>query len=352
MDFTLDTTIPLFIIAFGHFIPTFLLIQILRAPEKQTFPTPAEASIPLAEPTVGWSERLKLGLSKSRAQLAKAQMLFQGKTYIDENLLEQLHETLYRCDLGPSVTDDFIDHIRQTSKGSELDYQQVMRLMQQRSHDILSAPSQNAPHTPSLQVILMVGVNGAGKTTTTGKLAAKLKAEGKSVILGAADTFRAAASEQLEEWGKRTGAEVVRHTSGSDPAAVACDCIRAAIARQHDVAIIDTAGRLHNKTDLMNQLQKVKRVIEKECPGAPHETWLVLDATTGQNALPQVQAFKQATPLTGVIMTKLDGTAKGGALISVTHQHKIPVKFIGVGESADDLQPFRPQEFSESLFPA
>ena len=346
MPLLLDPTSSAIIVLLLHFIPLFLLIRTFIKPDLIS--TSEKPSTNLSQ-TKSWASRLFSGLSASRAQFQKIQNLFEGKTTLNQELLEQLHESLYRCDLGPDTTDAFIAEIEKQGQNKELDYNNVLSILQTYSESIFVQPEEKSSNEP-LQVILMVGVNGAGKTTTTGKLASKFIADGKSVILGAADTFRAAASEQLEEWAKRIGCEIVKHKAGGDPAAVACDTIRAAQSRKLDVAIIDTAGRLHNKSDLMDQLNKIRRVIDKECPGAPHETWLVLDATTGQNALPQVEAFKQATPLTGLIMTKLDGTAKGGALISISHKHHIPIRYIGVGESAADLEAFQPKEFTESLF--
>lgn len=272
---------------------------------------------------------------------------------IDEKAIDGLEEGLLGADVGAELTMSLVDRVRErvrTEKIASMDrLTEVMRdetraLIPQREAGTIDI-AKTKPF-----VILVVGVNGTGKTTTIAKLASRWKAEGKSVLLGAADTFRAAAIEQLQMWADRIGVPIVKHKAGSDPAAVAHDTITAAKSRGADVVLIDTAGRLHNKSHLMQELSKVRRVIEKEMPGAPHETLLVLDGTTGQNGVNQAEAFLEAAKLTGMVVTKLDGTAKGGVILSIMRQFDIPVKFIGVGEAADDLIPFDPQAYVETLF--
>ena len=258
-------------------------------------------------------------------------------------MLENLHEALYRADIGVATADKLVDHVRKNMKQDDAaSWEAVASRLKEQAGAILDVP-QKAP-------LRIVGVNGVGKTTTIGKLAAHFLAADKKVLLAAADTFRAAAIEQLSVWGERLGVDVVKHQAGSDPAAVAYDAVKAALSRGTDVLLIDTAGRLHAKAELMAELGKINRIIGRDLPGAPHETWLVVDATTGQNAVQQVKAFKEVVDLTGLVVTKLDGTAKGGVLIGITDQFGIPIRYVGVGEKAVDLRPFSPQEYVESLF--
>jgi len=272
---------------------------------------------------------------------------------IDQKAIDGLEEGLLGADVGAELTMSLVDRIESRVRDERITsmdrFTQVLRdetraLIPQRQ----ASPIDLSRAKPF--VILVVGVNGTGKTTTIAKLAARFKNEGKRVILGAADTFRAAAIEQLQLWADRVGVEMVKHKAGSDPGAVAHDTITAAKSRGADVVLIDTAGRLHNKSHLMQELSKIRRVIEKELPGAPHETLLVLDGTTGQNGVSQAAAFLEAAKLTGMIVTKLDGTAKGGVILSIMRQFDIPVKFVGVGEGADDLIPFDPQAYVDTLF--
>ncbi|MFK7825007.1 MAG: signal recognition particle-docking protein FtsY [Oligoflexales bacterium] len=298
-----------------------------------------------------WLGKLQQGLSKTRNSLQSSMSnLFQGKK-IDDTTLESLHETLFRSDIGVATADKLVGHVNSSLKGKNSSWEEVKSELHKAAFDIMSTTRHplNIPSTGP-QVILVVGVNGVGKTTSIGKLAAHFMSEDKTVLLCAADTFRAAAIDQLKVWGERLGTKVIAHQQGSDPAAVAYDGVKAAIARESDVLIIDTAGRLHSKNDLMQELNKIKRVIGKDLPEAPHETWLVIDATTGQNAFQQVKAFDEVAKLTGIIITKLDGTAKGGVIIGISDQFKHPIRYIGVGEKASDLREFNPKDYLDSLF--
>ena len=298
-----------------------------------------------------WLHRLKQGMSKSRQSLQAGfgKALASGK--IDESTLEELHEVLYRADTGVQTTDKLIEHVGQLLKGQHATWEEVHPLLVAKSRELFQSSSQHStPAETGPRVILIVGVNGVGKTTTIGKLASHFLAQGKEVILCAADTYRAAAIDQLKIWGKRLGVRVIAQQHGSDPAAVAYDAVKAAKAKNADVLLIDTAGRLHSKQELMQELNKIKRVTGKDLAGAPHETWLVIDATTGQNAFAQARAFDQVVPLSGLIVTKLDGTARGGVIIGVSDETGIPVRYIGVGESACDLREFDPDDYLASLF--
>lgn len=296
--------------------------------------------------------RLKEGLTKTRQGLVeKIQTLVTGRKKIDEALFEELEEILIQGDVGVDTTMTLVDSLRRTVKEQKIEEPAALNgILREKIREILGeqVPLTMASDGPT--VIMVVGVNGVGKTTTIGKLAHYLKDEGHRVLLAAGDTFRAAAIDQLETWAHRAGVEVIRGQEGSDPAAVAFDAIAAARSRRADVIIVDTAGRLHTKSNLMEELKKVHRVIARELPGAPHEVLLVLDATTGQNAIQQAKLFKEAAQVTGVTLTKLDGTAKGGVIVAVQAEHGIPVKLVGVGEKMDDLRPFDPGEFVEALF--
>ncbi|HXX56887.1 MAG TPA: signal recognition particle-docking protein FtsY [Thermodesulfovibrionales bacterium] len=300
---------------------------------------------------MGFFDRLKEGLSKTRKGLIeKVETVFKGRK-IDEETLEELEETLITSDIGIKATTDIVAFLREKARKGEIQNSDSVRDYLKEDMTAILGPSR--PLVLSKEkpiVILTVGVNGVGKTTTIGKLAGRFVSEGKSVLLAAADTFRAAAIEQIEIWAGRTGAQLVKHQSGSDPAAVAFDAIEAARARNVDIVIVDTAGRLHTKSPLMEELKKVRRVIEKALPGAPHETILVVDATTGQNALRQAEMFHDAVGVTGIALTKLDGTAKGGIVFAIYKELGIPIKFIGVGEGIEDLRDFDSQEFVEALF--
>ena len=300
---------------------------------------------------MGFFDKLKTGLTKTRKGLVgRMEHIFKGRK-IDEEALEELEETLIAADVGTRAAGEIVAFIRdKAQKGEIKDYDAVMEYLRGEMSAMLG------PYQPLLisgerpYVILAIGVNGVGKTTTIGKLASRYISDGLSVILAAADTFRAAAIEQIEIWAKRSGAQIVKHQSGSDPAAVAFDAIEAARARGTDIVIVDTAGRLHTKTPLMEELKKISRVIDKGMPGAPHEVLLVVDATTGQNALRQAEMFLGAIGVTGIALTKLDGTAKGGIVFAIKRELGIPIRLIGVGEGVDDLRDFRPEEFVEALF--
>jgi fused signal recognition particle receptor len=303
-------------------------------------------------------ESLDNGLQKTKETFfTKISKAIAGKSTVDEEVLDELENALVSADVGIETTVAIIDRIeKRVARDKYIDTAELNQLLQAEMEAVLvSASPQNSydftsalPHTP--YVILVVGVNGVGKTTTIGKLAHQFKSAGKQVLLGAADTFRAAAVDQLTIWSERAGVPIVKQDMGSDPAAVAFDTVQSGLSRGSDVIIIDTAGRLHNKAHLMDELSKIKRVIQKVIPQAPHEVLLVLDGSTGQNALEQAKHFTAATDVTALAITKLDGTAKGGVVLAISHQFNIPVKFIGVGEKMDDLLVFNRQAFVESLF--
>jgi fused signal recognition particle receptor len=300
---------------------------------------------------MGFFDRLKQGLTKTKQGFVeKVETIFQGKA-IDSETLEELEETLILADIGAVSASEVVEHLREKSKKGELGGAgSVKEFLKKELSSMLGSAQKLVPFGEKPFVILAVGVNGVGKTTTIGKLASRFRDQGHSVILAAGDTFRAAAIEQLEIWGKRANAQVVKHQSGSDPSAVVFDAIEAARARGTDIVIIDTAGRLHTKSPLMEELKKVRRVCDKALPGAPHEVLLVVDATNGQNALKQAQIFNETVGVTAIALTKLDGTAKGGIVFAIKKELNIPVKLIGVGEGVDDLQDFEPQDFVNALF--
>lgn len=302
---------------------------------------------------MGFFDKLKKGLDKTRKNLTnKIEKLVIGYADIDEDLLEELEEALILADVGIQTTETLMEAVRKGIKKKEIKSPEDLKPFLQKEITAILEKGENTMRTAEAgpTVLLVIGVNGAGKTTTIGKLAAYYRGQGKNVLLAAADTFRAAAIDQLEAWGSRTGVPVIRHEEGSDPAAVAFDAVKAAVARKVDLLLIDTAGRLQTKSNLMQELEKINRVIGREIKGAPHETLLVLDATTGQNAISQAELFTKAAPITGVVLTKLDGTAKGGVVIGIKSQLAIPVKWIGVGESVEDLRPFVAQDFAKALF--
>jgi fused signal recognition particle receptor len=302
----------------------------------------------------GFKERLRDGLKRSQEYLSSGlSSVLEPDRPIDDALYEELEEVLIAADLGAPIAADFTNRAREEVMfGTVTRADQFRPLFRRFLVDTLTPAAQPISLEARPSVVLMLGVNGAGKTTTCAKLAASLKADGKQVLLAAADTFRAAAIEQLETWGQRIGVEVIRQASGSDPAAVVFDAVKAALARQADALVIDTAGRLHTKTNLMDELAKLKRVIERQYPGAPHESLMVLDAPTGQNGFAQAQMFHEAIGLTGVCLTKLDGTAKGGIVVRIVRELKLPIKLIGVGERVEDLQTFDPVAFVDALVPA
>ena len=302
---------------------------------------------------MGFFDRLKKGLAKTRETFTnKIEKLIIGYADIDDDLLDELEETLIMSDVGVKTTERLMADVRKGIKKKNINTPEDLKpFLAEKISEILSTGSDEtriASAGPT--VLLVIGVNGVGKTTTIGKLAAYYKEQGKSVMLAAADTFRAAAIDQLQIWGDRTGVPVIRHEEGSDPAAVAFDAVKAARARSIDVLIIDTAGRLHTKSNLMEELKKINRVIQREIAEAPHETLLVLDATTGQNAISQAELFQKAAAITGIVLTKLDGTAKGGVIIGLKSELSMPVKWIGVGEGVDDLRPFIAKDFACALF--
>jgi fused signal recognition particle receptor len=302
----------------------------------------------------GFKERLKDGLKRSQEYLSNGlSSVLEPDRPIDDALYEELEEVLIAADLGATLAADFTNRAREEVVfGTVTRADQFRPLFRRFLIETLTPAAQPLHLDARPAVILMLGVNGAGKTTTCAKLAAFLKDDGKQVVLAAADTFRAAAIEQLEVWSGRVGVELVRQASGSDPAAVVFDAVKAALARSADALIIDTAGRLHTKTNLMDELAKLKRVIERQYPGAPHESLMVLDAPTGQNGFAQAQMFHEAIGLTGVCLTKLDGTAKGGIVVRIVRELKLPIKLIGVGERLEDLQTFDPVAFVDALVPA
>ncbi|CAC9930545.1 signal recognition particle-docking protein FtsY [Aedoeadaptatus coxii] len=305
------------------------------------------------EEKIGWFGRLKAGLSKTRDNMNyKINDILGNYVKIDEDMIEDLEDLLISSDIGMETTMTLIDNLRDSIREKQIqDPNEVKPVLAEEIRKILekNGDVSRLNLEPSPAVILIVGVNGVGKTTTIGKLAHKLKSEGKSVLIAAADTFRAAAIEQVETWGERSGVTVISHKEGADPAAVVFDAIQAQKARNIDVLICDTAGRLHNKKNLMNELEKIHRIIEKESPNAQKESLLVLDATTGQNAILQAKSFDEVTHLTGIVLTKLDGTAKGGVVLPLIQELDIPIKLIGVGEGMNDLQEFSGEEFADAL---
>lgn len=301
---------------------------------------------------MGFFDRLKAGLTKTREKLAdKIDEILHGSTKIDDELLDELEETLIMSDVGTKTTEKLMAGLRKGVRRAEIkSTDDVKRFFADQIREILMSEQVDENFVKPPKVILMIGVNGAGKTTTIGKLAAYYKEQNKKVMVAAADTFRAGAIEQLEVWANRTGAEIIKYDEGTNPSTVALNAARAATAQNVDILIVDTAGRLQNKNNLMEELKKINRIIGKGISGAPHEVLLVLDATTGQNALRQAELFSQAADITGIVLTKLDGTAKGGMVIGIKEELNIPVKWVGVGEKLDDLRPFNAKEFADALF--
>ena len=310
----------------------------------------------IAKRTDSVTEKFKEGLAKTRNSFSeKVNDLVARYRKVDEDFFEELEEILIQADVGFETVMELVDELKMEVKRRNIqDPSEMQDIISEKLVEIYQdgeqALSKMNIQEDGLTVILMVGVNGVGKTTTIGKLAYKYKQEGKKVLLAAGDTFRAGAIDQLEVWGERVGVEVIKQSEGSDPAAVMYDAVQAAKSRGVDILLCDTAGRLQNKVNLMKELEKVKRVIEREIPGAPHEVLLVLDATTGQNALVQAKTFKESTDVTGIVLTKLDGTAKGGIVLAIRKELKIPVKFVGLGEKMDDLQEFDPEQYVYGLF--
>lgn len=301
---------------------------------------------------MGFFDKIRKGLTKTKESLIKnIESVVIGYATIDEDFLEDLEMVLLSGDIGVRTTDFLMRQIRRgVTEGTIHNTNEVMPFMEKTVEELLKDDEKDLKEVHHPEVILVVGVNGVGKTTTIGKMSARYHKEGKKVLLAAADTFRAAASEQLTIWAERTGADIVKHAEGADPAAVAFDAVSAAKARGADVVLIDTAGRLQTKVNLMEELAKISRVVKKVIPDAPHQTLLVLDATTGQNAVSQAKNFGEIVPLTGVVLTKLDGTAKGGVVLSIYEKLHVPVKWIGLGEREDDLERFNAKDFAKALF--
>lgn len=301
---------------------------------------------------MGFFEKLKQGLSKTKESISEqVNSVFKVFVKIDEEFFEELEEALIMADFGVETSCEIIEQLRDRVKTKRLtDGNDVKSELKEVISEILKSADTKMHLDTAPSVILVIGVNGVGKTTSIGKLAAHYKAQGKKVLLAAADTFRAAAIDQLDIWAQRCACDIIKQQENSDPAAVVFDACNAAKARGADILICDTAGRLHNKKNLMAELAKISRVIERELPGASRETLLVLDATTGQNATSQAKLFSEAADISGIILTKLDGTAKGGIVVSITQEQGIPVKFVGVGEAIDDLQEFNPEDFAKAVF--
>lgn len=331
-----------------------------EAPVEDICPAPEGAPVEEAavveevvEEPVSLYQRMRQGLAKTRSSLVgRMDDLLGSHASLDDEFLEEMEEVLITADFGMKTTQDLVQAL--TGRLKEIDPGVPGQLHSVLGEEIRARLKTGPAEWPAPEsgplVIMVVGVNGVGKTTTIGKLAKQFSDQGKKVVLGAGDTFRAAAAEQLDVWGTRSGAEVIRHKEGSDPGAVAFDAAKAAVARKADVLILDTAGRLHTKVNLMEELKKVRRVVDREIPGAPHETLLVLDATTGQNALIQARMFQDAVEVSGIALTKLDGTAKGGIVVAISSQLDLPVRLIGIGEGVSDLRPFDADEFVAALF--
>ena len=306
------------------------------------------------EPT--FMEKMKEAVTRTRENLSgRIDEVMAFTKQIDRSTLDDLEAVLIGADLGTKTTNEILDGLREKADRKQIkDAAELKQLIKQQILEILNSapPRSEKPLRGEPEIVMVVGVNGTGKTTTIGKLAHALRSEGKTVLLCAADTFRAAAIEQLEVWGSRTGVEVIKTKPGGDPAAVLFDALNAAKARHTDSVIVDTAGRLHTKTNLMSELEKMKRTAQRIVPGAPHEVLLVMDATTGQNGLQQAKLFTESAGVTGIVLTKLDGTAKGGVVVAISRELGLPVRYVGVGEKANDLLPFNAQNFVDSLFEA
>jgi fused signal recognition particle receptor len=294
--------------------------------------------------------KIKQGLSKTRNVFAGVTSLFRLKGRVDKAFLEKLEERLYLADVGPTATSEISERVRQAFLDKEISGD-VEAFVKKQLRELLTAPEEGLRYNPDGPTVVMIaGINGSGKTTSIAKLARLCQEEGKKVMVAACDTFRAAAVEQLTIWSQRLGCEIVKNQQGSDPASVAHDACEKAVARKFDVLIVDTAGRLHTQAHLMRELEKIRRVVANRIPGAPHEVLLVLDATSGQNAITQAEMFKKTIQCTGIILAKLDGTAKGGAIFAIKQKLGLPVKFIGVGEKLEDLEPFDPDAYVDALF--
>jgi|SRR5690606_23325949 len=301
---------------------------------------------------MGFFDKIREGLSRTRQSLTREILGVFGKGRLTDEMLESLEEKLLAADIGIETAQKILEGVRTRARGEEVTPEQLLEWLADEAKSLLREPPPAPGPVSGPHVIMFVGVNGAGKTTSVAKIAHRLVGEGKKVLLAACDTFRAGAIAQLETWARRAGVEIIRHQDGSDAAAVAFDAYAAARARGHDVLLIDTAGRLHTKDNLMEELRKMVRVLRKHDPSLPHETWLVIDGNTGQNALPQFRGFGAAADLTGLVITKLDGTAKGGAVLTLSQEFDVPVRWVGVGEGLDDLLPFDRDAFARGLFSA
>ncbi|MBE7059449.1 MAG: signal recognition particle-docking protein FtsY [Ruminococcaceae bacterium] len=302
--------------------------------------------------TMGFFDKLKEGLKKTKDSFNdKVDGVFKVFKRVDDELFDELEEALIEADVGVQTSMEIIERLREAAKKERITESEELSVkLREIIAELMEENDEQTPETNGLKIILVIGVNGVGKTTSIGKLANKFKSEGKKVMLAAADTFRAAAIDQLMVWADRCGVDIIKHEEGSDPASVVFDAVSAAKARGVDVLIVDTAGRLHNKKNLMEELKKILKVADREAPGALKQTLLVLDATTGQNALSQAKLFGEIAEIDGIILTKLDGTAKGGVVIAICNEQRLPVKYIGVGEGIDDLQDFSASDFVKALF--
>ena len=300
---------------------------------------------------MGFFDKLKTGLNKTKQSInEKINDVFSNFRKVDEEFLEELEEILIMSDIGIETSTQIIDKLRERMKKEKIeDEEEVKKVLREEMQEILEVTDKDLHLNTKPSIILVIGVNGVGKTTSIGKIANRIRKDGKKVVVAAADTFRAAAVEQLEIWAKRSGAEIVKREEGVDPASVVYDAIKKVREEEADVLIVDTAGRLHNKKYLMDELNKIQKVINKEMPDADKEVLLVIDGTTGQNAISQVKAFKKEADITGLVLTKLDGTAKGGAVIGIVEENKIPVKFIGIGEQIDDMEVFNAEDFVKAI---
>ena len=300
---------------------------------------------------MGFFDKLKTGLNKTKESInEKINDVFSNFRKVDENFLEELEEILIMSDIGIDTSTKIIDKLRERMKKEKIeDEEEVKKALREEMQEILEVTDKEMHLNTKPSIILVIGVNGVGKTTSIGKIANRIRKDGKKVVVAAADTFRAAAVEQLEIWAKRSGAEIVKREEGVDPVSVVYDAIKKVKEEEADVLIVDTAGRLHNKKYLMDELNKIQKVINKEMPDADKEVLLVIDGTTGQNAISQVKAFKKEADITGLVLTKLDGTAKGGAVIGIVEENKIPVKFIGIGEQIDDMEVFNAEDFVKAI---
>ena len=300
---------------------------------------------------MGFFDKLKTGLNKTKESINdKINDVFSNFRKVDENFLEELEEILIMSDIGIDTSTKIIGKLRERMKKEKIeDEEEVKKVLREEMQEILEVTDKEMHLNTKPSIILVIGVNGVGKTTSIGKIANRIRKDGKKVVVAAADTFRAAAVEQLEIWAKRSGAEIVKREEGVDPASVVYDAIKKVREEESDVLIVDTAGRLHNKKYLMDELNKIQKVINKEMPDADKEVLLVIDGTTGQNAISQVKAFKKEADITGLVLTKLDGTAKGGAVIGIVEENKIPVKFIGIGEQIDDMEVFNAEDFVKAI---